>query len=65
MPPSSRSVDNAVGVLRKKLEKHSPRWRYLHSHFGVGYAFRAQYVDWDGPREEMDLNGAFRLSPHI
>ena len=27
------------------LEKASPRWRYIHTHFGIGYRFAAETVD--------------------
>jgi DNA-binding response OmpR family regulator len=36
-----RSVDVFVRKLRQKLEKASPDWRYIHTHFGVGYRFAA------------------------
>ena len=36
---ADRSVDVFVRKLRQKLEKHSPAWRYIHTHFGVGYRF--------------------------
>jgi hypothetical protein len=28
-----------VRKLRQKLEKASPGWSYIHTHFGVGYRF--------------------------
>jgi hypothetical protein len=28
-----------VRKLRQKLEKRSPGWSYIHTHFGVGYRF--------------------------
>jgi DNA-binding winged helix-turn-helix (wHTH) protein len=34
-----RSVDVFVRKLRQKLEKVSPGWRYIHTHFGIGYRF--------------------------
>jgi DNA-binding response OmpR family regulator len=34
-----RSVDVYVRKLRQKLERASPGWRYIHTHFGVGYRF--------------------------
>src|ERR1700740_3217526 len=37
-----RSVDVFVRKLRQKLEAVSPDWRYVHTHFGVGYRFAAQ-----------------------
>jgi DNA-binding response OmpR family regulator len=32
-----RSVDVYVRKLRRKLAASSPRWRYIHTHFGIGY----------------------------
>jgi hypothetical protein len=34
-----------VRKLRQKLEALSPEWRYVHTHFGVGYRFAAERVD--------------------
>jgi DNA-binding winged helix-turn-helix (wHTH) protein len=31
-----------VRKLRQKLEKASPDWRYIHTHFGIGYRFAAE-----------------------
>ena len=28
--------------LRQKLEKVSPDWRYIHTHFWIGYRFAAE-----------------------
>ncbi len=39
MAHGDRSVDVFVRKLRQKLEKRSPSWRYIHTHFGVGYRF--------------------------
>jgi DNA-binding response OmpR family regulator len=39
MAHGDRSVDVFVRKLRQKLEKASPEWRYIHTHFGVGYRF--------------------------
>ena len=39
MARGDRSVDVFVRKLRQKLEKASPTWRYIHTHFGVGYRF--------------------------
>ena len=33
---------NFVPVLRNKLERISPSWRYVHTHFGIGYRFAAE-----------------------
>jgi DNA-binding response OmpR family regulator len=45
MAHGDRSVDVFVRKLRKKLEAASPGWRYLHTHFGVGYRFDPQEAD--------------------
>jgi DNA-binding response OmpR family regulator len=45
MARGDRSVDVFVRKLRQKLEKASPAWRYIHTHFGVGYRFAPQPAD--------------------
>ena len=50
MAHGDRSVDVFVRKLRHKIERLSPRWRYIHTHFGVGYRFHAESVDGEhGP----------------
>jgi DNA-binding response OmpR family regulator len=39
MAHGDRSVDVFVRKVRQKLEKASPDWSYIHTHFGVGYRF--------------------------
>jgi DNA-binding response OmpR family regulator len=39
-----RSVDVFVRKLRSKLQKRSPGWDYIHTHFGIGYRFDPQPV---------------------
>jgi DNA-binding response OmpR family regulator len=39
MAHGDRSVDVFVRKLRQKLERLSPEWSYIHTHFGVGYRF--------------------------
>lgn len=39
MAHGDRSVDVFIRKLRQKLEKRSPSWAYIHTHFGVGYRF--------------------------
>jgi DNA-binding response OmpR family regulator len=74
MARGDRSVDVFVRKLRQKLEKASPDWRYIHTHFGVGYRFAAEPVEGTaaavaagaatvagpdpGPVEEADAPGA-------
>jgi DNA-binding response OmpR family regulator len=45
MVRGDRSVDVFVRKLRQKLEKASPRWRYIHTHFGIGYRLAAEPLD--------------------
>jgi DNA-binding response OmpR family regulator len=47
MVRGDRSVDVFVRKLRQKLEKASPEWRYIHTHFGIGYRFAAETADDD------------------
>ena len=48
MVHGDRSVDVFVRKLRQKLEKVSPEWRYIHTHFGIGYRFAAESDDAEG-----------------
>jgi len=45
MVRGDRSVDVFVRKLRNKLDRLSPGWRYVHTHFGVGYRFAAEQVE--------------------
>jgi DNA-binding response OmpR family regulator len=45
MVRGDRSVDVFVRKLRQKLERVSPEWRYIHTHFGIGYRFAAEPAD--------------------
>ena len=42
MVHGDRSVDVFVRKLRSKLERPRPSWRYIHTHFGIGYRFSAE-----------------------
>lgn len=42
MAHGDRSVDVFIRKLRHKLEKRSPGFAYIHTHFGVGYRFAAE-----------------------
>jgi DNA-binding response OmpR family regulator len=44
MARGDRSVDVFVRKVRQKLEKASPDWEYIHTHFGIGYRFEP-YTD--------------------
>ncbi|MEA2448500.1 MAG: hypothetical protein QOG63_432 [Thermoleophilaceae bacterium] len=53
MAHGDRSVDVFVRKLRQKLETASPGWRYIHTHFGIGYRFDPGAVEGDEvPGEE-------------
>jgi DNA-binding response OmpR family regulator len=45
MAHGDRSVDVFVRKLRQKLENHSPGWKYIHTHFGIGYRFAPEALD--------------------
>jgi DNA-binding response OmpR family regulator len=47
MAHGDRSVDVFVRKLRAKLQKHSPGWDYIHTHFGVGYRFQPEPIGTD------------------
>jgi len=49
MAHGDRSVDVFIRKLRQKLEKLSPGWSYIHTHFGVGYRFDPEPVDGAAP----------------
>ena len=49
MARGDRSVDVFVRKLRQKLERASPEWRYIHTHFGVGYRFSPESTVVAGP----------------
>ncbi len=44
MAHGDRSVDVFIRKLRQKLEKRSPNFGYIHTHFGVGYRFDPEPV---------------------
>jgi DNA-binding response OmpR family regulator len=49
MAHGDRSVDVFIRKLRQKLQKRSPGWRYIHTHFGVGYRFEPETVGGVAP----------------
>jgi DNA-binding winged helix-turn-helix (wHTH) protein len=44
-------VDVFVRKLRQKLQRHSANWRYIHTHFGIGYRFDPEPVGTVAERE--------------
>ena len=68
MVHGDRSVDVFVRKLRQKLERVSPGWRYIHTHFGIGYRFAAEPEDTDGAAanaEAVDVIGADVPAPVV
>jgi DNA-binding response OmpR family regulator len=53
MAHGDRSVDVFVRKLRAKLQKHSPGWHYIHTHFGVGYRFEPEPVTPDAATGDL------------
>jgi DNA-binding response OmpR family regulator len=66
MVRGDRSVDVFVRKLRQKLEKASPDWRYIHTHFGIGYRFAAEPLDGADPQlaaRELAARGIEMVRP--
>ncbi len=61
MARGDRSVDVFVRKLRSKLEQISPGWRYVHTHFGVGYRFAPEPLGPDR-REVAEPAGRGRVA---
>ncbi len=53
MAHGDRSVDVFVRKLRQKLEALSPRWIYIHTHFGIGYRFQPEPKDGEPPADAL------------
>jgi DNA-binding response OmpR family regulator len=60
MAHGDRSVDVFIRKLRQKLHTHSPAWRYIHTHFGIGYRFDPESLD---PAEKRTAAKADFTSP--
>jgi DNA-binding response OmpR family regulator len=58
---NDRSVDVFVHKLRRKLEHASPSWRYVHTHFGIGYRLTGELVQ-AAPVHELPLAGEQALT---
>jgi DNA-binding response OmpR family regulator len=61
MAHGDRSVDVFVRKLRQKLERASPAWRYIHTHFGVGYRFAPERVEVPADPEAVEALSAAGL----
>jgi len=51
MVHGDRSVDVFVRKVRQKIERFSPDWIYIHTHFGIGYRFEPEAPDDDDAAE--------------
>jgi DNA-binding response OmpR family regulator len=47
MVHGDRSVDVFVRKVRQKIERFSPGWTYIHTHFGIGYRFEPEAPEED------------------
>src|SRR5947209_11555096 len=62
MAHGDRSVDVFVRKLRQKLEAASPGWRYIHTHFGIGYRFQPESDQAaETPEAPVDVDAASRV----
>ncbi len=60
MAHGDRSVDVFVRKVRLKLEKGSPDWQYIHTHFGVGYRFEPQRAGTPEEGDDLPPSGGTR-----
>jgi DNA-binding response OmpR family regulator len=63
MAHGDRSVDVFVRKLRQKLESASPQWRYIHTHFGIGYRFAAEPLEGVGDETQVEAAPAAAAAP--
>ncbi len=63
MAHGDRSVDVFVRKLRAKIEKQSPGWSYIHTHFGIGYRFEAELSQGSVPSAGLPTDPAETLTP--
>jgi DNA-binding response OmpR family regulator len=59
---NDRSVDVFVHKLRRKLERASPGWRYVHTDFGIGYRLAGELAE-AAPVHELPLAGEEAVTP--
>jgi DNA-binding response OmpR family regulator len=59
MAHGDRSVDVFVRKVRQKIERQSPEWRYIHTHFGIGYRFQPE------PAEGSPAEAAAAAEPPV
>ena len=61
--PGNRSIDVYVSKLRLKLEVAVPGWRFIHTHFGLGYRLWPERQQEPNVRLQVD-NTVARGSAH-
>src|SRR5688572_24736645 len=65
MARGDRSVDVFVRKVRQKLEKASPDWEYIHTHFGIGYRFEPQGEQLEAPTPPEAPDGELADQPRV
>ncbi len=50
MKHRDRAVDVFVRKVRTKLAATAPDWKYIHTHFGIGYRFAPERVPVESPQ---------------
>jgi DNA-binding response OmpR family regulator len=66
MAHGDRSVDVFVRKLRSKIEKQSPGWDYIHTHFGIGYRFEPEGIEQEArpePEPAADVPASVEAEP--
>jgi hypothetical protein len=58
-------VDVFVRKVRQKLEKVSPDWNYIHTHFGVGYRFEPEGRDGADVEPEVQTTHLAAVEPPL
>ena len=62
MAHGDRSVDVFVRKLRQKLDAASPAWRYIHTHFGIGYRFDPETTAEEAEPDPRQAPSAFSIA---
>src|SRR5918994_7607090 len=60
MAHGDRSVDVFIRKVRQKLERASPDWSYIHTHFGVGYRFDPEPRKVPAPEDRLAVGAPER-----
>ncbi len=63
MAHGDRSVDVFIRKVRQKLERASPSWNYIHTHFGVGYRFAPELAEGVVPETDAVVPATPAPSP--